>query len=163
MTAAADTAAAETAAVAAAAAAKPRAACQAWISMTVCMACTCAAAAADTTAAAEATATAAVTTAAVAAAAVALKSHRLRDFSVKWHHRSNTSRHDRGQPKLPVQNGIVVSRPPLMLHECRAGAANERERCHLVKICPRFPEFMRGSKMSTLSAVNMPSARPDTY
>ena len=31
------------------------------------------------------------------------------------------------------------------------------------KICPRFPEFMRGSKMSTLSAVNMPSARPDTY
>ena len=74
------------------------------------MACTCAAAAADTTAAAEATATAAVTTAAVAAAAVAaaavaLKSHRLRDFSVKWHHRSNTSRQDRGQPKLPVQNG----------------------------------------------------------
>ena len=60
---------------------------------------------------------------------VALKSHVFRDFSVKWHHRSNTSRHDRGQPKLPVQNGIVVSRPPLMLHECRAGAANERERC----------------------------------
>jgi len=32
---------------------------------------------------------------------------------------------------------------------------------HLVKICPRFAEFMRGSKVSTLSAVNMPSAWPD--
>ena len=34
---------------------------------------------------------------------------------------------------------------------------------HLVEIWPISAEFMRGSKMSTLSAVNMPSARPDTY